>query len=251
MGEELFGPYRLESLIGRGGMGEVYRAYDTVRRRTVALKRLPLSFADDNRFQSRFRRESEVAARLRDPHVIPIHDFGEIAGQLFIDMRLVDGVDLAAVVKRGPLDPARAIHIVAQVAAALDAAHAEGLVHRDVKPSNVLITGHGPDEFAYLIDFGIARNLMGTSTTGMTVGTIAYMAPERFLRPEGGVADLHRADVDDVDPLDLRRSSRLGQAGPPHSGQMVNVTARSTRSWERGSALTGPEAARGRCHRGR
>lgn len=168
-------------------MGEVYRAYDTVKKRTVAVKLLPVGLATDRSFESRFRRESEVAARLREPHVIPIHDFGEIDGRLFIDMRLVDGIDLASVLERdGGLDPARAVYLVGQVASALDAAHADGLVHRDVKPSNVLVSGTGADEFAYLIDFGIARDLAGTSTTGAVVGTLAYMAPERFLRPDDG-----------------------------------------------------------------
>ena len=189
MGEEMFGPYRVESLIGRGGMGEVHRAYDTVKKRTVALKRLPVEFATDEGFQARFRRESRVAARLREPHVIPIHDFGEIDGRLFIDMRLVDGVDLATILQcDGPVDPSRAVQIVGQVGSALDAAHAEGLVHRDVKPSNVVVAGSGPDEFAYLIDFGTARDtrdLLGLSTGGVTVGTIAYMAPERFRGPDG------------------------------------------------------------------
>ena len=196
---EEFGPYRLEHLIGRGGMGEVHRAWDTRRGRTVALKRLPAPLAGDPEFQARFRRESALAAQLSEPHIIPIHDFGEINGTLFIDMRLVDGTDLASVVKsEGPMAPRRAIGILAQVAGALDAAHAAGLVHRDVKPSNVLVRGHDEDEFAYLIDFGIARAAAGQTSgpaltlTGATLGTLDYMAPERFEnRPVDGRADVY------------------------------------------------------------
>lgn len=189
---EEFGPYRLEELIGRGGMGEVHRAFDMRRNRTVALKRLPPELAADPRFRVRFRRESELAARLAEPHVIPIHDFGEIDGRLFIDMRLVTGSDLGDLLHDGgPLPPARAVGVIGQVAAALDAAHAEGLVHRDVKPSNVLVT---PTDFAYLVDFGVAREVDGgqtaLTTTGSTVGTLAYLAPERF----EGRGD-HRVDV--------------------------------------------------------
>jgi serine/threonine protein kinase len=196
---EEFGPYRLEHLIGRGGMGEVHRAWDNRRGRTVALKRLPAPLAGDPEFQARFRRESALAAQLSEPHIIPIHDFGEINGRLFIDMRLVDGTDLASVVKaEGPMAPRRAIGILAQVAGALDAAHAAGLVHRDVKPSNVLVRGHDEDEFAYLIDFGIARAAAGQTSgpaltlTGATLGTLDYMAPERFEnRPVDGRADVY------------------------------------------------------------
>ena len=196
---EEFGPYRLERLLGRGGMGEVHRAWDRRRERTVALKRLPAQLAGDPEFQARFRRESALAAQLSEPHIIPIHDFGEINGRLFIDMRLVEGVDLASVVKaEGPMAPRRAVGILAQVAAALDAAHAAGLVHRDVKPSNVLVRGHDEDEFAYLIDFGIARATAGQTSgpaltlTGATLGTLDYMAPERFEnRPVDGRADVY------------------------------------------------------------
>src|SRR5689334_7064530 len=196
---EEFGPYRLEHLIGRGGMGEVHRAWDSRRGRTVALKRLPAPLAGDPEFQARFRRESALAAQLSEPHIIPIHDFGEINGRLFIDMRLVDGTDLASVVKsEGPMAPRRAIGILAQVASALDAAHAAGLVHRDVKPSNVLVRGHDEDEFAYLIDFGIARAAAGQASgpaltvTGATLRTPGYMAPERFEnRPVDGRADVY------------------------------------------------------------
>ncbi|MBU9765673.1 serine/threonine protein kinase [Mycobacterium sp. TNTM28] len=175
-----FGPYELRSLIGVGGMGEVYRAYDTVKERMVAVKLLRTEIAADTSFQERFRRESRVAARLQEPHVIPVHDFGEIDGVLYIDMRLVEGASVKELLRsNGPLDPARATSIVAQVAAALDAAHADGLVHRDIKPENVLLT---PDDFAYLVDFGIAHvgGEASVTMTGVLIGSSAYMAPERF-----------------------------------------------------------------------
>ena len=119
----MFGPYRLQELIGRGGMGEIYRAYDTARGRVVALKRLPAALAADPVFQARFRSEAALAARLREPHVIPIHDFGEIDGQLYIDMRLVEGPDLAHPFCRhaARCPPRRVVDIVTQVASALDA----------------------------------------------------------------------------------------------------------------------------------
>lgn len=181
-----FGPYELRSLIGVGGMGEVYRAYDRVKDRIVALKLLRPELAADADFQERFRRESRVAARLQEPHVVPVHDWGDIGGVLFIDMRMVEGANVKDVLRdNGPLDPARATSIVAQVAAALDAAHADGLVHRDVKPENVLLTR---DDFAYLVDFGIARAGAdsGLTRTGAAIGSCAYMAPERFTRGQVG-----------------------------------------------------------------
>jgi serine/threonine protein kinase len=187
-----FGPYELRSLIGVGGMGEVYRAYDTVKGRMVALKLLRAEMAADPSFQERFRRESRVAARLQEPHVIPVHDFGDIGGVLYIDMRLVEGVSLKDELRaNGPLDAKRAASIIAQVAAALDAAHADGLVHRDIKPENVLLN---PDDFAYLVDFGIAHTGgdPGVTSTGMIVGSSAYMAPERFDGgPVGPPADVY------------------------------------------------------------
>ncbi|HEX4557909.1 MAG TPA: serine/threonine-protein kinase [Mycobacterium sp.] len=176
----VFGPYELQSLLGVGGMGEVYRAYDTAKDRTVALKLLRAEMSADAAFQERFRRESRIAARLQEPHVIPVHDFGEINGVLYIDMRLVEGDNVHAVLqKNGPFDPARAASIVGQVAAALDAAHASGLVHRDIKPENVLLTAN---DFAYLVDFGIAHlgGDTGLTSAGAAIGSCAYMAPERF-----------------------------------------------------------------------
>ncbi|KAA0098939.1 serine/threonine protein kinase [Mycolicibacterium sp. P1-18] len=181
-----FGPYELQELIGMGGMGEVYRAYDTVRERMVALKILRADVAADPSYRDRFRRESRIAARLQEPHVIPVHDFGEIDGVLYIDMRLVEGGSVKDELRvKGVLPPQRSVAIVSQVAAALDAAHANGLVHRDIKPENVLLT---PDDFAYLVDFGIA-NGGGEATvtkTGLIIGSCAYMASERLSGKPGG-----------------------------------------------------------------
>lgn len=174
-----FGRYRLIEMLGRGGMGEVWRAWDVETKRTVAIKVLAPYLADDNEFVQRFRREAEAAAQLNSPHVIPIHHYGEIDGRLYVDMRLIDGRDLGTLLTEGPLEPARAVRIIEQVAKALHAAHKAGLIHRDIKPSNILLDD---DDFAYLIDFGIARAADETRMTksGNTIGTFAYIAPERL-----------------------------------------------------------------------
>src|SRR5277367_6803223 len=138
-----FGPYLLRRLVGRGGMGDVYEAEDTVRERIVALKLMSETLSGDPVFRARMQREAHTAGRLQEPHIVPIHDFGEIDGQLFIDMRFIEGTDLGSLVHRaGALPPSRAVAIVSQVAAALDAAHRGGVVHRDIKPENILITGN-------------------------------------------------------------------------------------------------------------
>ncbi|WP_209305483.1 serine/threonine-protein kinase [Blastococcus sp. CT_GayMR20] len=194
--EERFGPYRILGVLGDGGMGRVLRAHDAEHERDVALKVLHPQWARDEGYRSRFRREARIAARLSEPHVIPIHRYGEIDGQLFLDMRLVEGEDLDSLLRRGgPMEPARAVDVVGQIGRALDAAHAGGLVHRDVKPSNVLLVARGDDrdlttsaageDFAYLADFGIARGAdPGTGPTltasGTAIGSTDYMAPERF-----------------------------------------------------------------------
>ncbi|MEU0545295.1 serine/threonine-protein kinase [Nocardia sp. NPDC005978] len=175
-----FGHYDLHELIGEGGMGRVYRAYDTTTDRFVALKVLHEHTAADPAFRERFRREAHAAARLREPHVVPIHRYGEIEGRLYLDMRLIEGTDLQTLLARhGPLDPEAAVAAIDQIAAALDAAHAAGLVHRDIKPANVLV---GDRNFVYLIDFGIARaeGEPPLTTSGSAIGTFAYMAPEQF-----------------------------------------------------------------------
>ena len=174
-----FGRYRLIELLGRGGMGEVWLAHDTEIDRVVALKMLLPHYAQDRTFKQRFRREARAAARLDDPHVVPIYDVGELDGRLYVTMRLINGRSLENLLHDGPLKPERAVGIVEDVAAALDAAHRVGLVHRDIKPSNILIADN---DFTYLIDFGIARAADETrlTDTGVAPGTTSYMAPERF-----------------------------------------------------------------------
>ena len=191
IGSEFVG-YRIDELIGRGGMGVVYRAYDLRLKRTVALKLMAPELALDQRFRERFAREAELAMSLEHPNVVPIHDAGDIDGRLYLAMRHVEGTDLRALLRaEGALDPARALAICSQVANALDAAHAKGLVHRDVKPSNVLLDA---SEHVYLADFGLTRRLDeqgGPAGEGRSVGTPAYLAPEQI---EGGPID-GRADV--------------------------------------------------------
>ncbi|OBK52182.1 protein kinase [Mycobacterium sp. 1081908.1] len=189
---ESFGHYQIVELLGRGGMGRVYRAYDEITDRVVALKVLPPHLAEDDQFQERFRREARIAASLNDPHVVPIHGFGEIDGRLYVDMRLIEGRDLSQYINEsgGRLSPERTVSVIEQVAAALESAHRVGLIHRDIKPTNILVTT--AQNFVYLIDFGLARAQTDTAltNTGATMGTVAYLAPERFR----GTTD-HRADV--------------------------------------------------------
>jgi serine/threonine-protein kinase len=201
-----FGHYRVLGLLGRGGMGEVYRAHDTQTDRTVALKLLPANLTANAEYAARFRRECRGAARLNEAHLIPIHGFGEIDGRLYLDMRLVEGTDLRVWLRtHGPLSPAAAVTIISQVAQALDGAHAAGLVHRDVTPANILLTNATGDEvdpatvFVYLCDFGIARPRAGAvgadaallTRAGVVPGSPSYVAPERFSGVEGDP----RADV--------------------------------------------------------
>ncbi|OBA80498.1 hypothetical protein A9W99_16890 [Mycobacterium sp. 1164966.3] len=191
MDEVVFGRYRLLSLIGEGGMGKVYRAHDTEIGRDVAIKVLPPELGAEPGYRERFRREAHIAARLNEPHIIPIHDTGEIDGRLYLVMPIIEGVDVHALLQRdGAMIPERAVQVIEQLAAALDAAHEAGLVHRDVKPSNALVTRK---DFVYLIDFGIAHDAAATklTQTGSIVGTFAYMSPERL---ESGGGDA-RSDV--------------------------------------------------------
>lgn len=189
-----FGPdgrYRLLGRIGAGGMGEVFKAYDTRMGREVAIKVLRPEFAEQPGYRERFEREALTAGRLTDPHIIAIHDVGQSQGRLYLVMPLIDGVDVGSLLERdGAMSPSRAVGVVEQIAAALEAAHAAGLVHRDVKPSNALITG---GEHVYLIDFGIVHDRAAPRLTdsGALVGSWAYLAPERIGK---GIIDA-RADV--------------------------------------------------------
>jgi serine/threonine-protein kinase len=179
-----FGPYQLKRLLGRGGMGEVYQAEDTRKHRVVALKLISEHFSTDAMFRARMQCEADTAGRLTEPHIVPIHDYGDIDGQFYVEMRMIDGTSLRTLLTNyGPLTAARTVAIVRQIAAALDDAHANGVTHRDVKPENILVTN---DDFAYLMDFGIARagTEPGLTQSGFAVGTYNYMAPERFTGEE-------------------------------------------------------------------
>ena len=191
IGAEFLG-YRIEELIGQGGMGVVYRAYDLRLKRTVALKLVTPELALDERFRERFARETELTMSLEHPNVVPIHDAGEVAGRLYLAMRLVPGTDLRRLLRSaGKLEPERTLAICRQIANALDAAHARALVHRDVKPSNVLLD---ESEHVYLADFGLTRRLEEQGSLageGRSIGTPAYLAPEQI---EGKRVD-GRADI--------------------------------------------------------
>jgi Protein kinase domain len=187
--------YRLEQRIGRGGMAVVFGAHDERLDRQVALKILAPAMAQDDDFRQRFIAESRAAAAVEDPHIIPVYEAGEADGVLFIAMRLVPGGDLRTLVaERGPLAPVRAEWIVSAVASALDAAHACGLVHRDVKPANMLLDVRpGRPDHVYLTDFGVSKMSVssgGVTGNGQFIGTVDYAAPEQILgQPVDGRAD--------------------------------------------------------------
>ena len=190
-----FAGHRIEAIAGRGGMGVVYRATDLTLDRRVALKLLVPSLARDPVFRARFERECRLAAALDHPHVVPIFHAGAERGALYLTMRYVDGTDLRSLLaEEERLEPTRAVKIVADVAGALTEAHRHGLVHRDVKPANVLIATRDGVERAFLTDFGITMDRVGTSSltqTGFAVGTADYMAPEQAQ----GVDVDSRADI--------------------------------------------------------
>jgi hypothetical protein len=194
VGDQVAG-YRIERQLGRGGMGVVYLAEQVRLRRHVALKLIVPELAEDDEFRRRFERESQMAASLDHPNVVPVFEAGEADGALFISMRYVEGSDLRAIIRgAGGIEPARAAHLASQLGGALDAAHARGLVHRDVKPANVLVASEHGTEHAYLTDFGLTKHVSsssGITHTGQWVGTLDYVAPEQI---SGGALDA-RVDV--------------------------------------------------------
>jgi serine/threonine protein kinase len=193
-GDEFAG-YRIERRLGRGGMGVLYLAIEPGLERRVALKLIAPEAAADEVFARRFAEESKIAASIEHPNVVPIYAAGEERGVPFIAMRYVAGADLARRLARdGRLEPAAAVELIAQIGNGLDAIHAAGLIHRDVKPANVLLAGEAGAEHAYITDFGVARNVAtesGLTQTGRFVGTLDYVAPEQI---SGGLIDA-RVDV--------------------------------------------------------
>jgi serine/threonine protein kinase len=190
-----FAGYRIDGLLARGGMGAVYRACDEATGHELALKVIAAEIADDLIFRRRFEREARLAALLDHPHVVPVLDSGDFEGTLFIATKLIDGLNLHEVIAvEGPLSARAAARVTEQVASALDAAHAEGLFHRDVKPGNVLLEGTPAGGTAYLADFGLSKHMLSTSgltRAGQWVGTIDQAAPEQLQ-----AADVdHRVDV--------------------------------------------------------
>ncbi|MDP9234771.1 MAG: family 43 glycosylhydrolase [Actinomycetota bacterium] len=188
--------YKLEALVGRGGMSVVYRAQHKHLDRKVALKLLAPELSQDERFRKRFVRESRLAASLEHPNIIPIYDAGEAQGLLYIAMRFVEGCTLGEFLeRRGPLLSPVMLYVIDQIAEALDVAHSAGLVHRDVKPENVLVTeDHGELEHVYLSDFGLTKrpNIDGTTKSGELMGTVGYVAPEQIEgKPLDGRADIY------------------------------------------------------------
>ncbi|HEX3514618.1 MAG TPA: serine/threonine-protein kinase [Trebonia sp.] len=182
-----FAGYRLRAVLGRGGMSIVYQAENPRLRNLIALKVLAPELANDQVFRTRFREESQIAASLNHPHVIPIHDFGSSAGLLYIAMRYVSGTDLRHLIaNRGWLAPYESVHLLEQAARALDAAHRRGLVHRDVKPGNLLISrgsDDGDPDHMYLADFGITKYVgrrSGLTVAGTVLGTVHYVSPEQI-----------------------------------------------------------------------
>ncbi len=192
----VFAGHRIDALIGEGGMGVVYRATDLVLDRPVALKLIAASVARDAVFRTRFERECRLAAALDHPNAVTVFHAGEDAGHLYVTMRFIDGTDLRKLLRsQGAVAPQRAVGLVGQVAAALDEAHAIGLVHRDVKPANILVRSRDREERAYLTDFGVSKHRSAGAEltgTGLAIGTPDYMAPEQARgRAVDGRADIY------------------------------------------------------------
>ena len=220
-----FAGHIIEAVIGEGGMGVVYRARNLALDRMRALKVVSPRLSADARFRERFRRESRLAASIEHPNVIPVHHAGEEGGHLYLAMRLVEGSDLRhMVIVEGPLEPTEAAGVIAAVAAGLDAAHAAGLIHRDVKPANVLVGAGADAGRVYLTDFGISRTASGGETvtdSGELVGTADYVAPEQI----AGEAVDHRADVYALGAV--LHFALTGQAPFPRDNELATLFAHS------------------------
>jgi serine/threonine protein kinase len=219
------GNYRIDGVLGRGGMGVVYLAEQRDLGRKVALKLLAAAFVDDEAFRARFLRESRMAAAIDHPNIVPIYEAGQVEGAYFLAMRYVDGVDLASRIRSGPLTPVETTRLLGQVASALDAAHAAGLVHRDVKPANLLIaSGQGLDraDHVYLTDFGLTKQRgseTGLTRTGSFLGTLEYIAPEQIEgKPIDGRADQYALAAIAVECL-------TGAAPFPHDTDVAILNA--------------------------
>ena len=217
----------IESVAGRGGMGIVYRARQREPDRVVALKVVAPELAGDPSFEARFKSEGRIAARIEHPNVIPVYAVGEDRGTLYIAMRFVVGTDLRAVIEEdGRVEPGRAAALIDQVAQALDAAHRHGLVHRDVKPANILITAQGGREHVYLTDFGLTRHVAASqamTATGALVGTVDYVAPEQV---RGERVDA-RTDVYSLGCVLFH--SLTGRVPYPESNQIAKLYAHDSR----------------------
>lgn len=191
----VFGGYRIDSLVARGGMGVIYRATQLALDRAVALKVVAPELVNDETFRERFKREALLAAAIDHPNILPVYEAGEVDGQLFLAMRYLVGTDLDSLIRRERvLTPERAAALLVQVGSALDAAHHRGLVHRDVKPANILIAEEYGEERAYLTDFGLTKSTASDdhlTRTGYMVGTLDFVAPEQV---QGGQVD-GRADT--------------------------------------------------------
>jgi serine/threonine protein kinase len=192
----VFGGYRVERLLARGGMATVYLATELATARRVALKLVRADLADDPQFRARFERESQITGALGHPHIVPQYGAGDIDGVLYSATRFIDGTDLEALIAHHRvLHPGWAALVTEHVAAALDAAHAHELIHRDVKPANILVEDRSGEEHAYLADFGLSKHVGANrelTRVGMWVGTVAYAAPEQIACENvGPAADIY------------------------------------------------------------
>lgn len=221
-----FPQYELLSLLGKGGMGVVYKARQTALDRLVAIKILPPEVSDNPAFAARFAREAKAMARLSHPHIVAVHDFGQVDGLFYFVMEFVDGLNLRQALRAGEIHPTEALAIVPQICEALQFAHDEGVVHRDIKPENILIDKRGRVKVA---DFGLAK-LLGQDTSGRdltaaqeVMGTLRYMAPEQM---ESSKAVDHRADIFSLGVVFyelLTGELPLGRITPPSKKVHVDV----------------------------